>query len=137
MKTMALVDSYIQSGNFTFSGSRYNDIGLYPTPTARVYDLFVGKKHDYVVKIARAIEAWRSETMFSSSLDDILSHRCYNEIVSLGDVAVSEIIARLRAEPSLLVFALEDITGQVPYSDDDAGDIQAMTECWIAWCDKR
>jgi hypothetical protein len=47
------------------------------------------------------------------------------------------IVNELRLQPSLLVYALEDITGEQPYPADIKGDIKAMSDYWAVWADRE
>ena len=91
----------------------------------------------YVDKFYRALRKWKSETAYLSDPIAITAHPSYLSIVALGQNAVELICDDLDDGPSLLVYALEDITGDAPYADEDEGDISAMTQAWLQYCSDR
>lgn len=90
---------------------------------------------DFVTDFHLCLQQWKSETAFDSNLDEITSHPCFKAITGLGERAVPLILNELRSSPSLLVYALEDITGEQPYPANMAGDIRRMSDCWLLWSD--
>ena len=86
---------------------------------------------DYVTKFYLNLNKWRSETKFTSSLDDILEHDCYLDIVKMGQKVFDFLILELKKSPGLEVYALEDIEGRAPYGEELLGDIVGMTNAWV------
>ncbi len=92
---------------------------------------------DFVSAFYDHLHKWKSETVFESNLDIIISHPSYQAITQLGDRAVSLLVDELRREPSLLVYMLEDITGERPYAANIQGDIRAMSNHWVLWMERE
>jgi hypothetical protein len=72
-----------------------------------------------------------------SDTREILSHPAYKRIVEMGKPAVPLILRRLRREPSLLAWALFDITGTNPVRPSDYGNIKKITKAWLKWGKKN
>lgn len=92
---------------------------------------------DFVTAFHDHLQKWKSETVFESNLDNIVSHPDYQAITRLGARVVPLILNELRTEPSLLVFMLEDITGEKPYATNIQGDIRAMSDHWVLWMERE
>ena len=92
---------------------------------------------DFITDFYRYLQKWRSETMFESNLDTITHHPSYRSIVAMGGRALPLIVGELRIAPSLLVYALEDITGERPYAPNIQGDIRAMSDHWVLWSERE
>ncbi len=58
------------------------------------------------------LKRWRRETMFLSSTYQIVKHPCFRSIIDMGEQAIPYIIEDLKAAPSTLVWALNEITGE-------------------------
>lgn len=91
---------------------------------------------DFIALFHRHLQQWKSETAFDSNLDAVTEHSSFRAIVGLQQRAVPLILDELRIGSSLLVYALEDITGERPYGGNIQGNIRAMTECWLLWSDR-
>lgn len=78
-------------------------------------------------------DRWRDETLFESSIDRIISHPAYLQIVAMGSSAVPLILAELKEAPALWFWALSAITGKSPEPEGSQGDIGAMTKAWLDW----
>lgn len=92
---------------------------------------------DFITVFYDLLRKWSSETTFESNLDTITSHPSYRGIVSLGARALPLIVDELRTQPSLLVYALEDITGERPYPANIQGNIRAMADHWVLWSERE
>lgn len=57
----------------------------------------------------------------------------YKQIVDLGVEAVVPILKMIKKEPTMLVWALFDITGENPIKYEHRGNIKEMTKDWLAW----
>lgn len=55
------------------------------------------------------LEVWKTDTMFLSSIADIIEHRSFLAIVAMGRKAVPFIVEEIQREPSRLVWALNMI----------------------------
>jgi len=92
---------------------------------------YVSSYADFIAAFYRLLQQWRSETQFESNLDTITAHPSYRAIVVMGRRAMPLIVDELKTEPSLLVYALEDITGERPYAPNIQGNIRAMADHWV------
>ena len=61
-------------------------------------------------KFIAAKDKWNAETMYSSSVTEIISNDSFQEIVAMGNAAIPFIIDELEKKPSVLVWALNIIT---------------------------
>jgi hypothetical protein len=92
---------------------------------------------DYVDLFYSCIQKWKSETYFTSSIDEILEHPSILRIVKIGAPMISLILHEIGREPSVLCFVLEDIVGYTPYNEEDIGNIKALCDAWIAWGERN
>ncbi len=81
----------------------------------------------------RLAKQWRDETIFLSSLDDIVMHPAYQKIISMGASAVPLILKELQKQTNHWFWALREITGEDPVSPQDAGKIKKIAALWIGW----
>lgn len=58
------------------------------------------------------LEKWQEDTMFTSSISDIVEHKDFLAIVAMGKKAVPFILDEIEYEPSHLVWALNMIYGR-------------------------
>ncbi len=63
----------------------------------------------------------------------IVAHPAFRQIVAAGEDAVPLLLRELRKAPSLLVFALHEITGEDPVPARARGKIREMSKAWVAW----
>lgn len=92
---------------------------------------------DFINSFYAVLQRWESETAFSSNPDEITKHPSYQALVQNAENVIELIISDLRRRPSFLVWVLDDAIGEQPYSDDEVGDIVAMTEGWIRWAERN
>ena len=92
---------------------------------------------DYVDRFYSRLQKWRSETYFLSSSEEIQSHPEYRAIIGMGRTVIPLILIELRREPSLLLSALHEITGETPFGSEDRGNLKAMTTAWLAWGERN
>ena len=87
----------------------------------------------------RQLEAqWTAETRILSDPRKIMGHPAMRAIVALGDKVVPIILRELQSKPSLLAWALPEITGERPAPAKIEGgfckqDVVAETEAWLQW----
>ena len=74
---------------------------------------------------------WKSDRKPTSSIQRLIDHPSYKEIVAMGKDAVPLIIAELQKEPDHWFVALNKITGINPVPAKDRGDLVKMTEAWV------
>jgi hypothetical protein len=77
-------------------------------------------------------DKWYDETKYDSSMTKF-ENSYFDGIVSLGYGAVPGIIEMLKEKPSLLVAALNKITGKNPVKPSHRGKIKEMSDDWINW----
>jgi hypothetical protein len=91
----------------------------------------------------RRLEAqWRADTQVLSDPGKIMGHPAMREIIAMGDDVVPIILRDLQAGPSLMVWALPEITGgNLAPPKVEAGfrkwDIPAAVEAWLQWGRKK
>lgn len=116
-----------RSGRFmTHRGSASKSAGRYrPSP------------NDFVKSFYAVLNRWRSETAFESDPEKITSHPSFLALVAHAHAVCPLIIEELRANPSMLVWVLDDAFNETPYSEDDVGDFEAMSNGWITWAERN
>ena len=84
-------------------------------------------------RFERLAEAWWEDTLFESSVTRMAMHPAYQRIIGMGESAVPLMLEALAEEPEHWFWALRAITGEDPVSEDDRGDVRAMTAAWLEW----
>ncbi len=87
----------------------------------------VGRLHEFT-KLARE---WQQDTMFMSSITQMVIHPSYQRIIGMGQPAVPLILKELQQNPSYWFWALGAITGQNPA--EKAGTFDEVVEAWLKW----
>jgi hypothetical protein len=82
------------------------------------------------------VAEWTSATGPISSSTEIRAHPAFRQIVAAGNEAVPFILRKIKAEPSLLMLALFEITGENPVPPEANGIIREMGKAWVAWGEK-
>lgn len=77
------------------------------------------------------LEEWQRETQFLSFHKK--DHPAYQRIVAMGQTAIPFILDELRQEPSWVLIALFDITGENPSLPEHAGKLKELTQDWLQW----
>jgi hypothetical protein len=77
------------------------------------------------------VTAWTDDTLYLSSIQQIVSHPAYQKIISLGPPVLPLIFRDLPNRQSLWFWALHQISGADPVADDQVGD--AAVSAWLAW----
>lgn len=80
---------------------------------------------------------WKTETMFSSSIDDIVNNAAYRSIIELGKDAVPFIIDDLKVTNAHWFYALEALTSVNPIKPENRGNVPLMKEDWIEWSNQN
>ena len=78
-------------------------------------------------------ETWRYETAYTSSLDEIIMNRAYQQIIGLGPQIIPIILRELQREHDHWFWALKALTAADPVKPEDRGDIARMAHAWIEW----
>jgi hypothetical protein len=87
----------------------------------------------------RRLEAqWKSETLVLSDPGKIIGHPAMRAIIAMGEDVVPLILRDLRDKPSLLVWALPELTGEnltPPRSENGflKWNVDAQIEAWLQW----
>ena len=109
-------------------GNRTSDDGMVPS----------GKQKEGLDSRFHALAAqWKEETRFLSSIHDMVTHPAYLQIIGMGQEALPLLIDELRREPDHWFVALQAITGTNPIPPSARGDVDAMTQAWLDWAEKR
>ena len=82
-------------------------------------------------KLRRLEALWLTDTEFLSDARRIIDHPAFRQIVLLGREVVPVLLRDLQAKPSLLVWALPEMTGANPVPPADAGNIRKMSDAWV------
>lgn len=90
-------------------------------------------------------ETWCSQTRLSSSLHADAARPAFREIVAMGQTTIPLILEDLRQDPSWLLMALFEITGEnpleVPVPEVSDGfmklDFTAMKDGWLRWGERE
>ncbi|NGM81719.1 hypothetical protein G5B47_04755 [Paenibacillus sp. 7124] len=80
---------------------------------------------------------WLKDIEFCSSIDDIINHKAYQNIISMGFKAVPLILRELEKNPGHWFYALKIITGEDPVKKTDVGRVKKMAESWLEWGRER
>jgi len=84
-------------------------------------------------KFKKLLNKWQEESMFLSSLTEMVMLRSYQAIIGMGPDVVPIILKELKHDPDYLFWALEAITGDNPVLPEDEGNLDRMTDAWIKW----
>jgi hypothetical protein len=77
---------------------------------------------------------WTELTAYRSNMGGLRHHPVYQELIALGEPAVSLILRELERKPSVSWFGmLSAITGDDPVSPEQAGHVAAMADAWLGW----
>ena len=78
---------------------------------------------------------WEKQKRNMSSPNTIASHPALQQIILMGMPVVPLILKRMKQHPWFWFAALMEITGESvnPVKPPMRGDMQKMTEAWIAW----
>lgn len=78
-------------------------------------------------------ERWRKETGGMSSIGQMVRNPAYQEIIRMGQDAVSLILVEMEQHHGHWFMALAAITGEQAILAEHAGYVKAMREDWLAW----
>jgi hypothetical protein len=81
----------------------------------------------------RLAATWLSETAYSSSSNDLVSHPAFQEMVAMGDAAVPLLLRELEQRSGHWHRALRQITGADPVPAAERGNIDKAAEAWLRW----
>jgi hypothetical protein len=78
-------------------------------------------------------QAWKRETTFASTANQMFLLPSYQQIIGLGPSAVPAILRDLELQPNHWYWALAAITGENPVKPQEAGNVRAMRAAWLNW----
>ncbi len=84
-------------------------------------------------KFDRLAEEWRAAVRYVSSLSQMVTHPAYQRIIGMGSQAIPLLLERLSREPNHWFWALKSIAGEDPVSEEERGDLEAMSRAWLSW----
>lgn len=76
---------------------------------------------------------WKYEKTFISSIESIVLHPAYQQIIGMGSKVLPYIFKELNNSIDHWFWALKTITGQDPVSPSDRGDMEKMKLAWMNW----
>ena len=82
---------------------------------------------------------WKRETINVSSMQQMVSHPCYHEIIAMGSKSkvIPLILKELKREPDFWFSALRALTKEDPVTEDMRGNVMAMRKAWLDWGSKH
>ncbi|MEO8580995.1 MAG: hypothetical protein ABI425_00265 [Patescibacteria group bacterium] len=83
------------------------------------------------------VDEWKVDTLFESSVDAIINHEAYQEIITLGEQAIPWIIEELEVEIDHWFYALAKITGENPVPEEEWGNMRKNQKTWVEWWKNR
>jgi hypothetical protein len=87
-----------------------------------------------VARFRRLADQWVGETENMSSIQDIVTHPAYQEIIGMGPAVIPLLIDELEREPNHWFSALHAVSGgQDPVPPEHAGDLDEMVKAWLDW----
>lgn len=95
------------------------------------------ERTDVSDKFEELKDIWIAETCFLSSFSERILNFNYQRIIGLGKEVLPFLIKDLKENQNDWFWALECITGEAPYTEDDRGNIPAMIEKWLAWAESK
>jgi len=88
---------------------------------------------DNRAKFERMRDIWKVESIFLSSVQDMVELPSYQAIIAMGEAVVPFLIEELATDPNYWFVALAEITEQDPVPRDDWGHLDRMAAAWVAW----
>jgi hypothetical protein len=84
-------------------------------------------------RFTRLTQEWKSETAYVSSINKIILHPAYQQIIGMGPSVIELILKDMQQEERYWFWALESLTGENPVSDESRRDITRLTQDWLEW----
>jgi len=82
-------------------------------------------------------KSWRKDTRHLSSIQDMVLHPAYQQIIGMGPTVVPLIIKELQNSPDHWFWALRAITGEDPVPPSHRGNVRKIAHDWVRWYGKR
>lgn len=76
---------------------------------------------------------WKRETINISSIQQMVLHPSYQEIIAMGSKVIPLILNELKREPDFWFWALRALTKADPVTKGICGDLMSMTKAWLDW----
>jgi hypothetical protein len=108
-----------------------------PAATVAANALYRPSGPDFVARFYSFKNEWRRQTLFSSSLNEMVDVLPMQQIIGMGFAAVPLIIEDIKVDPGFLYLALPQIFGVDPIPDCLNGDPFAICEAWIEWVEQN
>jgi hypothetical protein len=83
------------------------------------------------------VSEWEFGIRTTSSLTEMIAHPAFRRIVAAGRAAIPFLLRQIKADPSFLVLALGEITGENPVPRSARGKVKEMAKAWLAWGEKN
>jgi hypothetical protein len=83
------------------------------------------------------VRQWKEATRFVSSIHQMVSHPAYLGIIGMGRDALPLLVDELRRAPDHWFVALQAITGANPIPPSVRGNVEEMTQAWLAWAEQH
>jgi hypothetical protein len=84
-------------------------------------------------KFERLARQWMAETAHLSRLDAVYMNSAYQQIIGMGEPALSYIFAALQKSRGRWFWALKAITGHEPFAGQDGITLEQMRSAWLDW----
>jgi hypothetical protein len=88
---------------------------------------------DVAAEFRRLAEWWERETCYHSSLSIMYEHPAYRAIVALGRPVIPILLRQIETDPSWLIGALWELTGENPVPPEHRGRLTLMATDWVNW----
>ncbi|MFZ9740164.1 MAG: hypothetical protein ACO3EZ_19460 [Prochlorotrichaceae cyanobacterium] len=79
------------------------------------------------------VQQWRKDNRFTSSVDQMVMHPAYQQIIGLGEAAIPLLLKELENKSGHWFWALKSISREDPVPPESRGRIPEMTQAWIHW----
>ena len=76
---------------------------------------------------------WKEETRFVSLISQMTMNSSYQQIISMGSLAIPLILEELKKKPAYWFWALKTISGFDPVPPQFKGHIEKMSIFWLEW----
>lgn len=82
-------------------------------------------------------EAWLVGTMFESGYQNLVNHPAYLKIVSMGEQILPLLLTDMFEEKTPWFYALSEITGANPVSEENEGRLNGIISDWKTWAEQN
>ena len=114
------------------SGSHRPDITR-PARFLRVHEV---SQSSVGARFRRLAEIWLAAVLNISSVEDMILHPAYQEIIGMGPAVLPLLLEELEREPNHWFAALVAVSGGAnPVAAEDQGDLDRMTDAWLQWAE--